>query len=260
MVDESETLERAQRKELVDLYKMHVEEIRFQVKFNWDRTQYLLVFSVAILGVSATVWKPDASPFALGLVLVLFGFGAFIAFAAQVAMSQAHLYYRRAVLQKTKFEIALGLHEYKVDHPALEIADLSISTTGGMARALQSVHDPKEFLNAPMFSKGQVGWYIRLLFKILFYVNLIGAAVILLLMKGDQIPRITLVWTSINLGLLATLALGLLIPGLICTLVIALILRHYTSQLCSALQVDQAQIESDKEPASAIAVNGSDGS
>ncbi len=43
--------EESRRQELVDLYKVAVEEYRFQVDLNWKRTQYFLALNVAILGV-----------------------------------------------------------------------------------------------------------------------------------------------------------------------------------------------------------------
>lgn len=42
--------EESRRQELVDLYKVAVEEYRFQVDLNWKRTQYFLALNVAILG------------------------------------------------------------------------------------------------------------------------------------------------------------------------------------------------------------------
>lgn len=37
----------------VELYKNAIEEYRFQAKFNWSRTQYMLVFNTGILAVPA---------------------------------------------------------------------------------------------------------------------------------------------------------------------------------------------------------------
>src|ERR1700730_15508311 len=37
------------RSELFDLYKLSVEEYRFQVQLNWDRAKYLLGFNTAVI-------------------------------------------------------------------------------------------------------------------------------------------------------------------------------------------------------------------
>jgi hypothetical protein len=39
----------------VDLYKNVVDEYRFQVQFNWQRTQYLLAFNAAILAAAVAL-------------------------------------------------------------------------------------------------------------------------------------------------------------------------------------------------------------
>lgn len=39
----------------IDLYRLAVEEYRFQAEFNWKRTQYLLAFNVAILAAGTAV-------------------------------------------------------------------------------------------------------------------------------------------------------------------------------------------------------------
>ena len=37
------------REELLDLYKVCVDEYRFQVDLNWDRSKYFLVFNTAVI-------------------------------------------------------------------------------------------------------------------------------------------------------------------------------------------------------------------
>lgn len=45
------------REELVDLYKLAVDEYRFQVNLNWDGSKYFLAFNTAVIGVGAGLIK-----------------------------------------------------------------------------------------------------------------------------------------------------------------------------------------------------------
>jgi hypothetical protein len=47
----SEPASEPSRSELLDLYRVAVEEYRFQVQLNWDRAKYLLGFNTAVIGV-----------------------------------------------------------------------------------------------------------------------------------------------------------------------------------------------------------------
>ena len=75
----------------VELYKNAVEEYRFQVQFNWSRTQYLLAFNAAILAaavaLSAREDRGASLVFALGVVASLL---------SAVAQRTQHRYYRAA--------------------------------------------------------------------------------------------------------------------------------------------------------------------
>lgn len=53
-----------------EVYRVAVEEYRFQARFNWSRTQYLLAFNAAILaaGVAVAGGRPAALVFVLGAV------------------------------------------------------------------------------------------------------------------------------------------------------------------------------------------------
>lgn len=50
------------REELTDLYKIAVEEYRFQVTLNWDRAKYLLGFNTAVITVGTGFrWRRGSS-------------------------------------------------------------------------------------------------------------------------------------------------------------------------------------------------------
>ena len=75
----------------VELYKIAVDEYRFQAQYNWSRTQYLLGFNAAVLVAATAV---AAQP-GRGAALV-FLFGSVVACLSIVVVRTQHDYYRAA--------------------------------------------------------------------------------------------------------------------------------------------------------------------
>ncbi len=104
-----------------DLYKIAVEEYRFQAQYNWSRTQYMLVFNTAILAAaSAVASRPGRSA---ALVFLL---GAFAACVSVLIVRTQHDYYRAARDRMRRVEAAVGI-------PPDQRTD-STSTLGGRRR------------------------------------------------------------------------------------------------------------------------------
>ena len=76
----------------VDLYNSAVEEYRFQVTFNWSRTQYLLVFNAGILA-AATLFLSRPMNNAAAIIYAL---GAVTGVMSMIAIRTQHTYYRAA--------------------------------------------------------------------------------------------------------------------------------------------------------------------
>jgi len=88
----------------LELYKMAVEEYRFQATFNWSRTQYLLAFNAAILAAgSAVAARPGKSA---ALVFLL---GAVAAGLSLVVTRTQHGYYAATRDRVRRLEDHLGL-------------------------------------------------------------------------------------------------------------------------------------------------------
>ncbi len=104
-----------------DVYKVAVEEYRFQAQFNWSRTQYMLVFNTGILAAATAV----ASRSGRGAVLI-FLLGALAACVSVLVVRTQHDYYRAARERMRRVEIAVGI-------PADQRTD-STSTLGGRRR------------------------------------------------------------------------------------------------------------------------------
>jgi hypothetical protein len=102
----------------IELYKIAVDEYRFQAEFNWKRSQYLLAFNAAILAAGAGVGARPGS--AAALVFILGGVAALMSLKV---VSTQHSYYRAARDHMRRLEQALDL-------PADQRLDTT-STLGG---------------------------------------------------------------------------------------------------------------------------------
>jgi hypothetical protein len=81
------------RDELFDLYKISVEEYRFQVQLNWDRAKYLLGFNTAVIAAGTGLVKLTGK--AADVLLVgLFAVGLAAAVLSAAAVYLQHGYYR----------------------------------------------------------------------------------------------------------------------------------------------------------------------
>ena len=105
------------RPELLDLYRLAVEEYRFQLGHNWSRTQYWLAFNVGILAAgTALLTIPTRSVFSV----IVFAVGAVAASLSMRAVQVSHGYYRATRNRVRRVEDALDLP-----------ADLRFDTTAG---------------------------------------------------------------------------------------------------------------------------------
>lgn len=106
-----------------DLYRLAVEEYRWQAEFNWSRTRYFLVFSTGILAAGAALSVRGAH-----FAVPVFCLGILASVIAAWITRQQHDYYRAARKRMTAVEDQLDLQPpYVVD---------TTSTLGGRSRWL----------------------------------------------------------------------------------------------------------------------------
>ena len=123
-----------------ELYKAAVDEYRFQVTFNWSRTQYLLAFNVIILG-AAVGLAPRSDVLAVPVFLL----GALAASMSYVAGHTQHQYYRAARDKVKRLEAAFGISgDQALDttatmggrrHPRLSVTKVSYLSFWSMVAA-----------------------------------------------------------------------------------------------------------------------------
>lgn len=132
-----------------DLYRVAVDEYRWQAQHNWSRTQYLLAFNAAILASATAVASRPGHSAAL-----IFALGAVAAVLSILAVRTQHDYYRAARDRMRRVEISLHV-------PADQRMD-STATLGGRKRRVS------------------VNQIVYLLLGALAIADLVGAALTLL--------------------------------------------------------------------------------
>lgn len=104
-----------------DMYKVAVEEYRFQAQYNWSRTQYMLVFNTGIVAAATAVASRPGRGASLVYVL-----GFVSACLSLLIVRTQHDYYRAARDRMRRVESALNI-------PPDQRTD-STSTLGGRRR------------------------------------------------------------------------------------------------------------------------------
>jgi hypothetical protein len=94
------------RGEMLELYKLSIDEYRFQAQFNWSRTQYWLAFNTGILaaGIALLGTLERALPSA-----IIFLVGVIAAALSARAVHVAHDYYRATRDRLRRLEDLLDL-------------------------------------------------------------------------------------------------------------------------------------------------------
>lgn len=135
---------------------MAVEEYRFQVRLNWERTRDYFILNGALVSVALGLQRfgDFANNLLVGLMLLLAcGVGLLGAFTHRTG----HKYYRRTIYKKTLFEDILGLAR-KEEGYAFEGATLAITSTAGHTETTQILHHTKDWLERGLRRGSIVSW------------------------------------------------------------------------------------------------------
>ena len=116
---------------LPDLYKIAVDEYRFEVKLNADRMIQYLTLSAVILsaGIGLLRVGPPGRSTTL-FVAIIFFCGICVALLGAHAVWRGHEYYRRTIYKKTLIENLLGLHTPSPKLPRRNIGRYYYARTG----------------------------------------------------------------------------------------------------------------------------------
>lgn len=146
--------------ELLEIYKVAVEEYRFQVSLNWARTRYLLVLNGAILAVGSGLLEVEREQQAW-LIGAIFVLGALTSLHAAAVTAKQHSYYRNARDRMNIIGRGIGLPD-----------NYLLATTPGMA------HDATRTFWSKL---SRITWMHYLLFGFLALMHALGAGYVLLM-------------------------------------------------------------------------------
>lgn len=151
------------QKSLIELYRIAVDEYRFEVKLNWDRMQYYAVVNSAIIAVGGAILRDLSSPSLILFSGLIFFVGLMMSIIGLVSTHRSQEYYQQTVLKKTIYEYLLGLHNpvSGIAHPN---ATLAIATTGGQQDVQKILTGkPPSKLFKRLFRKRIVSYFMWLL-------------------------------------------------------------------------------------------------
>ncbi len=159
--------------QLLELYKVAVDEYRFEVKLGWDRAMYYMVFNTAIISVGTGLLKLEEPPVGRRLIAAIFLVGLCSSLIGFWAIRKGHEYYRRTIVKKTLLEDMLGLTTPVADYPSRHT--LAVGTTTSQAEHLKILHDPEQWVNRRLRS-GSITFWLSAILVLLAIINLAGLA------------------------------------------------------------------------------------
>jgi hypothetical protein len=168
--------------QLIELYKVAIEEYRFQVKLNNDRLLHLTVFNIAVLSAGAGLLRVGGSWLGNMLVATIFIAGFCTSLIGARAVRTFHRYYRRTVHRRTVYEDLLGLAQTR-ELPSGGRGDLAIGTTNSHEERLKILTQTDEWIQRPLGVLSVVGGF-RLTLSILAVLHVLGAAAAIALALG----------------------------------------------------------------------------
>lgn len=131
----------------MDLYRVAIDEYRFQVNLNWNRTQYYLALNIGILGIATGIAKLAGGGSRL-LPGALYFVGTLCCLLSLASTHVQQGYYREARDHKARLEAELRL------------GTLSLSTTPGMGSSVRRL--------------GKVTTFNEVLLSVLAVIDLMG--------------------------------------------------------------------------------------
>ena len=159
-------------KDSLELYKIAVEEYRFQVKLNWDRTAYHLTLSSGLIAIAVGLLKVGSAPIVNLFVAGIFLIGLMASYIGIQTIRKGHEYYRRTVVKKTLLEDHLGLHKPLEGYEAQLTP--AISTTMSQSEQYQILHDTDKWLKRSL--RGSITRWILVILMLFCFANALGIA------------------------------------------------------------------------------------
>lgn len=171
------SFEQDELKVLLELYKVAVEEYRFQINLNWDRSKFYVVLNSTLITATCGLLRIPGFKFAELLTAPLVILGLLTSWLGYKTLIKGIEYRRRVVLKKAQLENKLA--QYSTVVP--------IDTTAGMREAREAVagsqpdqeseqeartslDDSEKFIDRPP-RFGTISYFLACLFILLMVIN-----------------------------------------------------------------------------------------
>jgi hypothetical protein len=155
--------------ELIEIYKIAIDEYRFEVQLNWDRTVFYLTLNSGLIAIATGLLKLQGSSFLNLIVAAVFFIGLSVSVIGIRSVRKGHDYYRRTVVKKTLLEERLGLtHPSEAGGPTM-----AVTTTAGQDEHFQILHSTNQWLKRPL-RKSDITFLILVILALFSAANIFG--------------------------------------------------------------------------------------
>jgi hypothetical protein len=166
------------RELLLKVYSTAIDEYRFNVQLNWDRTKFFIFLSSGLLAAGVGLIKIAQDSTQTWIFLVVFFFlSAFINIFGLNTVSVGKGYYREAVFIKTILERELGLLKALPDLTDAR-ANLSISVTDGQRDFVKILFGGSRQVRRQRFPQ-TITEYTEAIFWTMLFINWLGMMIAL---------------------------------------------------------------------------------
>jgi hypothetical protein len=163
------------REELLKLYGFAIDEYRFEVRLNADRTRDYVVINLGLLTLTSGLLRLESGRAGTAFLILVFAAAAATSVFGAKIVRKGHEYYKRAAVKKTLIENRLRLLK-RLDPDAHRNSTLAIGTTPGMANIDRIRRAPDEWIAAGP-SRGSIVFYAISMLWVLAAVNVAGAVI-----------------------------------------------------------------------------------
>lgn len=160
--------------QLISLYTIAIEEYRFEVKLNWERTAFYLTLNTGLIAIATGLLKVQGSSPANLIVAGVFLIGLSVSVIAITTVRKGHDYYRQTIVKKTLLEDRLGLTKPCDDYPTRPT--LAVGTTAGQGEHFRILHNTKNWLSRPL-RKSSITWLIMAVLALFCLADAAGIGV-----------------------------------------------------------------------------------
>ena len=155
--------------DLLNLYKVHVDEYRYNVSLTWDRTKFLLTLNSTLTVAGLTLFRFASESLEYMFFATIFLLTILTSWLSVRVSEVGKAYYRNARQVLKLAERRIGLH-----NPKTNAGGLGLATTETMSNPDHAIDRPQEKLS----EKGPtITRLLRIIFYVLMTINLTGMAI-----------------------------------------------------------------------------------